>query len=178
MQGVTTEVVGNCGFSLAPRRDGTADILQDYTKRVFPPVPWSWHSFGDLLSATDQGGYVTNYAPLVGHHSLRIAAIAMQDRAPDAGELDLMGALLEEAIAAGAFGLSTGLIYPPGVFSRTEELAALASRLAPGRIYTSHVRGEGRHYSPASARPWKSVRPPVAPYRCHISRSPAVPTGA
>jgi N-acyl-D-amino-acid deacylase len=144
MQGVTTEVVGNCGFSLAPRRDATADILEDYSRRVFPPVPWSWHSFGDLLSATDEGGYVTNYAPLVGHHSLRIAAIAMQDRAPDADELDLMGGLLEEAIAAGAFGLSTGLIYPPGVFSRTEELAALASRLAPGRIYTSHVRGEGR----------------------------------
>jgi N-acyl-D-aspartate/D-glutamate deacylase len=145
LQGVTTEVVGNCGFSLAPHLEETGKVIEDYSGRFFPPLSWSWGSFAELLEVTDGCGYVTNYAPLVGHHALRIAAMGMADRAPTTTELDRMGGLLQEACQAGAFGLSSGLIYPPGVFSETDELVALASRLPDNRIYTTHMRGEGGH---------------------------------
>jgi N-acyl-D-aspartate/D-glutamate deacylase len=143
LQGVTTEVVGNCGFSLAPRLDATGGVIEDYSRRIFPPVPWAWRTFAELLAATDAAGYVTNYAPLAGHHALRIAAMGMSDQAPDADQLDLMGRLLDEAMEAGAFGLSSGLIYPPGLFSETDELLTLARRLPAGRPYVTHMRGEG-----------------------------------
>ena len=93
---------------------------------------------------TDAAGYVTNYVQLVGHHSLRIAAMGMSDRPPDADQRATMSRLAEEAFAAGAFGLSTGLIYPPGLFAREDEIASLAEILPPGRPYVTHMRGEGR----------------------------------
>jgi len=143
MQGVTTEVVGNCGFSLAPRLVDTAPALEALAARIFPQLPWSWNSFADLLAATDARGYVTNYAPLVGHHALRVAVMGMSDAAPDDRQQARMGDLLDEAVEAGAFGLSSGLIYPPGLFAATEELTDLAKRLPESRPYVTHMRGEG-----------------------------------
>jgi N-acyl-D-aspartate/D-glutamate deacylase len=143
LQGVTTEVVGNCGFTLAPRLASTGPDLEALASRIFPSLPWTWSGFGDLLAATDARGYVTNYAPLVGHHALRVAAMGMSDGAPDDGQLALMGDLLDEAMDAGAFGLSSGLIYPPGQFARTRELVNLAGRLPATRPYVTHMRGEG-----------------------------------
>lgn len=143
MQGVTTEVVGNCGFSLAPRREETGPDLEALATRIFPPLPWTWSSYGEFLAATDACGYVTNYAPLVGHHALRVAVLGMADAAPSASQLSVMGDHLDEAIGAGAFGLSSGLIYPPGLFSETAELVALVRRLPERRPYVTHMRGEG-----------------------------------
>lgn len=145
LQGVTTEVVGNCGFSLAPVSADYTDSLSALLGRIFPPIDLSWSSLAELLAATDAQGYVTNYVPLVGHNTLRLAAFGMPDRAPDAAELKQMTHLLEEALEAGVFGLSSGLIYPPGMFAATEELVALARVLAPGRVYATHMRGEGAH---------------------------------
>jgi N-acyl-D-amino-acid deacylase len=143
MQGVTSEVVGNCGFSLAPRLSETRAALEALAARIFPALPWGWSSFAELLAATDARGYVTNYAPLVGHHALRVAVMGMSDGTPDDKQLVLMGDLLEEAMAAGAFGLSSGLIYPPGLFAQTQELVELAKRLPRSRPYVTHMRGEG-----------------------------------
>jgi N-acyl-D-amino-acid deacylase len=143
LQGVTTEVVGNCGFSLAPAVPGREQMLADLAGRLFPPMAWGWHSFAEFLAAADARGYVTNYVPLVGHSVLRLAVLGLADRAPDAGEMARMGALLDEALDAGAFGMSSGLIYPPGTFSTTGELTELARRLPRGRVYATHMRGEG-----------------------------------
>ncbi|MCW2944118.1 MAG: N-acyl-D-amino-acid deacylase [Actinoallomurus sp.] len=143
LQGVTTEVVGNCGFSLAPRLAATGPDLEALATRIFPELPWAWSGFGELLAATDARGYVTNYAPLVGHHALRVAAMGMSGGAPDDEQLALMGDLLDEAMDAGAFGLSSGLIYPPGQFARTQEIVELARRLPAARPYVTHMRGEG-----------------------------------
>jgi N-acyl-D-amino-acid deacylase len=143
MQGVTSEVVGNCGFTLAPRLPETAEHLEALAARIFPPLPWDWSSFQDLLSATDRQGYVTNYAPLVGHHAIRVAVMGMSDDTPDRRQLAAMGDLLDEAMACGAFGLSSGLVYPPGQFSETAELVELARRLPEQRPYVTHMRGEG-----------------------------------
>lgn len=142
LQGVTTEVVGNCGFSLAPVTAANADVLKTYSRRIFPPLPWGWGSLGELLDAADAAGYVTNYVPLVGHHAIRVAVLGMDDRSPSSDEQRQMERLVDSAMADGAFGLSTGLIYPPGLFARTEELVRLASRLPEGRPYVTHMRGE------------------------------------
>lgn len=142
-QGVTTEIVGNCGFSLAPRLTATGPDLEALAARIFPPLPWAWSGFADLLATTDARGYVTNYAPLVGHNALRVAAMGMSDAAPDDEQLALMRKLLDEAMEAGALGLSSGLIYPPGQFARTQEIVELARCLSATRPYVTHMRGEG-----------------------------------
>jgi len=143
-QGVTTEVVGNCGFSLAPIADAHRDALRGLMGRIFPPLQADWSTLPELFSATDAAGYVTNYAPLVGHHSLRVAAMGMADGAPDAEQLAAMRTATQAAFEAGAFGLSTGLIYPPGLFARDVEIQALAEVMPAGLPYVTHMRGEGR----------------------------------
>ncbi|MBV8582803.1 MAG: D-aminoacylase [Candidatus Eremiobacteraeota bacterium] len=141
LQGVTTEVVGNCGFSLAPVNPQRRD---EHLARV---ATWKHDfrgsTFAEFLADTDRRGYVTNYVPLAGHGTLRLAAMGSENRAPTLPELAHMGDLLEESLQAGAFGMSSGLIYPPGIFSKTDELVALAKRLPPGAVYASHIRGEG-----------------------------------
>lgn len=142
VQGVTTEVVGNCGMSLAPRSEPHAAVLEQKASRLFPDLPWAWQTHEELLQQLDSRGYVTNYAPLVGHHSLRIAAMGMSDQEPTSDQLREMHHLIDDAIAAGCYGLSTGLIYPPGLFAVPEEVSNLVARLPDDRIYTTHMRGE------------------------------------
>jgi N-acyl-D-aspartate/D-glutamate deacylase len=143
-QGVTTEVVGNCGFSLAPINDIHRDALRGLLARIFPPLDVPWHSLDEYFEVTDAAGYVTNYAQLVGHHALRVAAMGMSDGVGDADQRSTMRRLAEESFASGGFGLSTGLIYPPGLFAGRDEIASLAELLPPGRPYVTHMRGEGR----------------------------------
>jgi N-acyl-D-aspartate/D-glutamate deacylase len=143
LQGVTTEVVGNCGFSLAPRSTDHADTLATFLQRLFPPLEFTWTDFHDLFAATDAAGYVTNYCPLIGHGTLRIAALGMADATPDDTALRTMRNALEEGMTAGAFGLSSGLIYPPAVFSTTDELTAVAQALGGTGLYATHMRDEG-----------------------------------
>lgn len=144
LQGVTTEVVGNCGFSLGPTTPRHADDLREYLARLFPRGTSAWASLEALFYDTDDRGYVTNYAPLIGHNTLRIAAMGMADRSPDADELRMMQELVIEGVRAGVFGLSSGLIYPPGLFSTGGELAALVRTIPASLVYATHVRGEGQ----------------------------------
>jgi N-acyl-D-amino-acid deacylase len=141
-QGVTTEVVGNCGFSLGPALDGRGAELARLLERLFPPQARSWATTAELFAALDARGSVTNWAPLVGHNTLRVAAAGTHDRSLTAEETRTAQRLLDEALAAGAFGLSSGLIYPPGVFSPADELVGLARRLGEGRVYATHMRDE------------------------------------
>ncbi len=113
MQGVTSEVMGNCGFSLAPRRAPNEAVFDSYCTRIFPPMQSQWNSFGEMLAAADEQGYVTNYAPMLGHHTIRIAAMGMRDADASESDLNLMRALISEAAESGIVGFSTGLIYPP-----------------------------------------------------------------
>ena len=157
-QGVTTEVVGNCGFSLAPVNPVNLGDLESLAQRIFPPLEFPWRSFADFLQYADAGGYVTNYAPLVGHNVLRVAAFGSVDRAPDEDELRMMGAQLEEALEAGAFGLSSGLIYPPGLFAEEGELRALTARLGSDRVYATHQRNESVHVHSSITESLRAVR--------------------
>lgn len=142
LQGVTTEVVGNCGTSLAPVAPGGEQDFLRATAAFFPEAYRGWHTTAELYAALDERGYVTNHCPLVGHGELRLATIGPVGRAADRRDVLAMGSLLREAVEAGAFGMSTGLIYPPGIYADTEELASVAAHLPPDRVYATHMRNE------------------------------------
>ena len=144
-QGVTTHVTGNCGMSPAPlsaaHRDEALHNWAHYWD--ISRVAWDWTSFRQYLKALELAGGAINIAPLVGHGALRLAVVGLAERAVTERELAGMERLLDAAMRAGAHGLSTGLVYPPGCFSDTEELVRLCRVVARYRgIYTTHVRGE------------------------------------
>jgi N-acyl-D-amino-acid deacylase len=143
-QGVTTEVVGNCGFSPAPVAAEFLDEMRAFALYVPKGMDFSWRSVGDYLRAFDHDGTALNVVQLVGHGTLRIAAMGFARRPPTAGELATMQRLLADAMQDGAWGLSTGLIYAPGSYSTTDEIVAVARAAARYRgFYASHIRGEG-----------------------------------
>jgi N-acyl-D-aspartate/D-glutamate deacylase len=143
-QGVTTEVVGNCGFSPAPVSPEHVEDLKSFALHVPKGMEFGWPTFGDYLRALDGGGLAVNVVHLVGHGALRIAAMGFARRAPDAGERLRMKTLLGSALEDGAWGLSTGLIYVPGSWAATDEIVDLARVAARHRgFYASHIRGEG-----------------------------------
>lgn len=144
-QGVTTEVVGLCGFTPAPVSDDPkrAEQLQDLVRGLGPDLDWSWRSFGEFLDKFDLARPAVNVAPLVGHHALRILAMGMEDRAPTLTELQSMRNALAEALAQGAWGMSTGLAYVPGSFATTDELIHVSQELQRfDAMYVSHIRDE------------------------------------
>jgi len=147
-QGVTTLVVGNCGISLAPVNPSRRGLLLKYLSPFLPPEGMpevKWSSFGEYLKWEEKLKTAPNLAHLVGHGTVRIAVMGLEERAPTEGELEGMKVLVAEAMDSGAFGLSSGLIYPPGTYSKTDELVELAKVVARyGGIYSSHIRGEGR----------------------------------
>lgn len=144
LQGVTTLVIGNCGFSAAPVSKETKSLLERYWSTLGPlPVEITWGSFGEYLQQLEKTRPAVNVVPLVGHGALRIATMGFEAKAPTTEELNTMKNLLRDSLEAGAFGLSTGLIYPPGSFSTTEEVVELAKVVSEyGGVYTSHIRGE------------------------------------
>ena len=144
-QGVTTEVIGNCGMSPAPVSPEHLAEIRRYWGGISDAeeVTWAWRSFGEYLRALDQGGLAINVASLVGHGALRIAAMGFDERDPTPAELATMGEGLAEAMESGAFGISTGLVYPPGCYAGTEEIITLCQVVARYKgLYASHIRGE------------------------------------
>jgi N-acyl-D-amino-acid deacylase len=145
-QGITTLVVGQCGMSLAPIDRKFENLLRRYAAPFLPDpnVEISWITFKQYLAKMQKLRTTSNVAHLVGHGTVRIAAMGFAEREPSKKELESMKDLVAEAMKAGAFGMSTGLIYPPGVFSKTEELIELNQVAAMyGGVYFSHIRGEG-----------------------------------
>ncbi|MED4750376.1 D-aminoacylase [Brevibacillus choshinensis] len=143
MQGVTTEVIGNCGMSAYPVNPKNAHLLKQYVSSLFGDIDWSWHSLSEYGQVSTSLGMVTNLVPLVGHGAVRIAAMGFDKRPPTAEEMETMKNLLADTMEQGAFGLSSGLIYPPGVFCSTEELVELCRVVRErGGIYTTHMRNE------------------------------------
>src|SRR5687767_1677948 len=120
------------------------DDLRGFALYVPPGMDFTWPGFAEYLRAFDSGGTALNVVQLVGHGTLRIAAMGFARRPPAAAELTRMQRLMGEAVEAGAWGLSTGLIYAPGSYATTEEIVDVA-RVAgsQGGFYASHIRGEG-----------------------------------
>jgi N-acyl-D-amino-acid deacylase len=142
-QGVTTEVVGNCGFSPAPVSDEFRAEMRSFALYTPPGMDFSWGSMRDYLRGYRDEGVAVNVVHLVGHGTLRLAAMGFARRPPTARELITMERLMDDSMASGAYGLATGLIYAPGSYADTEEIVAVARRAAHGGFYASHIRGEG-----------------------------------
>lgn len=141
-QGVTTEVIGHCGYSCAPALPDKVEALADY---LSPSAPWLSFRATNFRDYLDQYPALSvNTVHLVGHNTLRLMAMGMEDRPPTPAELDHMRALLSEALAAGALGMSSGLFTAPGSYSDVEEMVALGRTLsAEGARYFTHLRDEG-----------------------------------
>ncbi len=142
MQGVTTFVGGNCGFSIAPVRRVSYPLLDESSQMLCEhPLHWQWESVAELGAHFRRSGLALNVAHLAGHGSIRLCVMGVNPGAPSADELAAMRAMLEQAMADGAVGMSTGLGYFPGMIAKPAELTALAEVAgAAGGILTSHLR--------------------------------------
>jgi len=143
-QGVTTEVVGNCGFSAYPTGPHP-QLLRDFANGLLcGGDDWGWSSAGDYLADVRRLARVVHVESLVGHGSLRIAVAGNLPGPLPAGEQDAMERLLDETLCAGACGLSTGLMYAPGAGASFEELERLCRVVKKrDRIHVSHMRNYG-----------------------------------
>jgi len=147
MQGVTTAVVGNCGMAPAPVNPDNLASLQRYLssfgggKSDRQP---KWRTQAEFYGVVEKQGIAMNLAPFVGQGTVRLAIKGFDDTEATGEEMKEMKTLVVQGLEEGAFGLSTGLIYPPGSYSSTEELIELASVVRKyGGIYASHIRNEG-----------------------------------
>jgi N-acyl-D-amino-acid deacylase len=165
-QGITTVVVGNCGSS--PWPDAGLEESASLVGVRAAGLPTRWSSYAGYLDALDAARPACNVAALVGQGAVRGEAVGGERRPPTDDELETMRRLVAEAVDAGAVGISTGLIYPPGMHARTEEIVELA-RVAGrhGGIYASHIRDEGRGVFDAVAEAVRIGREGALP--AHVS---------
>ena len=143
---MTTEVIGNCGYSPAPL---AADARHAADQRAAchglgPDLDWSWRSFGEYLDRLDAARPAVNCVPLVGHGMLRLAMVGAEDRAATIGRTggDARPAAAD-ALAAGAWGMSTGSSTHQGPTAPTDEIVAVGEALqSVDGLYASHIRNE------------------------------------
>lgn len=149
-QGITTEVIGSCGWSMAPVKEETRkSVLQGLIsglvhKEAFESLDWTWHSFGQYLDALQKAGIGVNVAPQVGQSLIRAHVVGTEKRDAAPGEIEAMKALVRQAMEDGAWGLSTGRSYRPGGFAPADEVIELAKVVGQfGGIYATHMKSEG-----------------------------------
>ena len=146
-QGITTEVVGNCGFSSAPLPEKEEDRLLDQDRKTLlgqlkgAEEPFLWEDYVNALSGRP---LAANVVPLAGHGNIRMLVMGIENRPACPDELSRMKKILAGIMESGGWGMSTGLVYPPGMYTPEDELVELSSVLARfDGIYASHIRGEG-----------------------------------
>lgn len=142
--GVTTLVGGNCGYSPHPVTDEYLGDLRGYTAFLDPGISYKWRDLKGYFEYLEKQGIVCNYATNFGQGAVRTAVMGLGDIAPANDEqLQKMKDHVAKEMEQGAFGMSTGLLYPPGQFTQTEELVELAKVVAEyGGVYLSHLRNE------------------------------------
>mgnify|MGYP001073393744 CR=1 FL=1 len=145
-QGVTSEVIGNCGSSAAPL---IGEAKEDAERSVNelpgggPEKMPRWSTLSEYLNHLERQGTTVNVATYIGHSTVRKCVLGYENRKPTESELNEMKGLVAQGMVDGAFGISTGLIYPPGCFADTSELIELCKVVARyGGIYVSHIRNE------------------------------------
>jgi N-acyl-D-amino-acid deacylase len=144
-QGITTVVNGNCGLSFYPISNGNKKLLLDYLSKLFPvdKVKINWNSFEEYVKEIEKNETSLNLVNLIGHGSLRIAVMGFDDRSPTESEMKEMERLLEKLINGGVYGLSTGLLYPPGSYADSKEIKRLCKIIAKNNLlYSTHMRNE------------------------------------
>jgi len=143
LQGITTLVTGNCGLSPAPLTSENLPLLADYTAFFQSEgFCFEWTSMGEFLGALDTRGVGFNVLPLTSHGAVRIAVMGFAAGEPNPEQMRRMQTLVRDSLEEGAFGLSAGLIYAPGMYASTDELVAVTEPLrARGGVFTCHARG-------------------------------------
>ena len=147
-QGITTLVIGNCGFGMAPMVPAYGEAMKMASAAVLgeDDQPWNWPTMGAFLETLRSMALGQNVRALLGHNALRVAVMGFEPRAATAQELATQEALVAEAMQAGAVGMSLGLMYTPGMYTPSPELIRLARVVARySGVVTSHMRGEGDH---------------------------------
>ncbi len=142
-QGITTEISGNCGSSPFPISQETADEVREYMQKKYE-VELTWNDMEGFFQRLEEKGMSLNYATLVGHGDLRGSVVGFNDVPATAKQIVRMQSVLEHYMRGGAWGLSTGLEYPPGSYADTEEIIELCRVVtAQNGIYATHMRDEG-----------------------------------
>ena len=146
LQGVTTDLGGNCGISYAPVEDSRLDLLRSYVGEA----PYNWHSYAEYFDRLEELKPSVNLACGVGHGTLRIAVMGFDKRQASEEELAEMKRLLAKALDDGAFMFSSGLVYPPGLYGDSNEIVELCKVVAEkGSFYATHMRNEGLYIETA-----------------------------
>jgi N-acyl-D-amino-acid deacylase len=151
-QGITTEINGNCGLSAAPLYGKALAQREEDFKEL--GIRERWSTLEEYFHILEKRGMIINFATLVGHGNIRASVKGYVDQELTKSDINKMRILLRKSVNKGAIGLSTGLIYPPGVYSKTEELIELCKVLSQSYnppkvgmggfdIYTTHMRNEG-----------------------------------
>lgn len=141
-QGVTTDIVGNCGLSVFPLTGKNRGHLEELYANY--QYPFQWQTCAEYLSFLQEKMTVPRIVPLCGHNTLRAAAAGYDKEQLSRNELQIMIELLDEALTSGAMGLSFGLLYVPGKFARQDEITELMKTVARhDKICTTHLRSEG-----------------------------------
>lgn len=144
-QGVTTIMIGQCGISPAPIRPDKVPLFDAYTGFVKAGVKpeWNWESFADFLEVLDGLKLGVNVGAFVGQGTIRLCVLGFEIRRPTNEELVEMRLLVHQAMEEGSFGMTSGLIYPPGVYSTSGEIEEIAKGLQEKKgLYLSHMRNE------------------------------------
>ncbi|NPV70511.1 MAG: D-aminoacylase [Firmicutes bacterium] len=150
LQGVTTEVVGNCGLTAAPVKEETFSSLVEYLTNTVAisekeKASWRWTSMMEYMEDSFSRGSSVNIAPLVGQGTIRVAVMGFSDSPPSHEETAEMLRLLTSEMRMGCFGMSTGLQYTPNSYCGIEESSTLCSVVRSfGGMYSTHMRSEGR----------------------------------
>lgn len=146
MQGVTTDVTSNCGIGPFPANPCRIAEIESYLGTLSGSLPAggvTWTDFNGFAAAVEKVNPGMNLAMLAAQGAVRIAAVGWDDRPPTPAEMAQMQELLDESLGQGAWGMSTGLVYPPGSFAKADELIELGKVIARHEaLYTSHIRGE------------------------------------
>lgn len=143
-QGVTTELVGQCGNSAAPITEMGKSFAAKRLEEL--GVECDWSTVEEYLKRLDSSGMPVNVGTLIGHGTVRASVMGYEARAPTGEELEEMKGLVERGMRDGAYGLSSGLKYAPGVYADTGEVVELCKVVSRyGGIYATHIRNQGSH---------------------------------
>ena len=142
-QGITTEIIGNCGISISPIMDEVKPVMEASVGWMTPDkVPWEWNTMAEYLDLVEKNKPIVNVGSLTGHGAIRAYLKGFNAGVSSPEEISKMQDLLRQTFEQGSFGLSSGLIYAPGMFADTNELMELGKVVAEySRIYTTHIRG-------------------------------------
>jgi N-acyl-D-amino-acid deacylase len=153
-QGITLEVFGQDGISVAPISETDRPQMEQQLAGLLGRLDreWDWQSVGEYAAAVQRVNASIDFAYLIPHGAIRLHAMGMEDRPASKEELSVMKGLIRQSISEGAVGLSTGLIYPPCCFADTSELIELCREVAEfGGIFVAHMRSESDYLEDAVA---------------------------